>query len=258
MYCFTTLCVFSIAIFNGLQTSIAVNSEVRLIAVTEMPFNYLYKLYQEERNNGTAKLRTRALKVSSHSQVLCHVSDAPSKLNPSIRDAATRLRICDDISNSGVFEIYGDGALEAVDMTQIYSELQEPKYSSLFHRIYSPAPKSQNSQHALHVYTNSYTKQEFVLTKFALNQNHEYTPVSFANEEYVFVCLLKRKNSKDIVPFYVTKEYDMQYGRRYVFLNTDTEIMLAEKPAKSKVRPDFNVELHYIEVRKRRESGTNL
>ena len=66
----------------------------------------------------------------------------------------------------------------------------------------------------------------------------------------------------DIIPVYVTKAYDITKGlhvHRYVHLDSNEfqgeELMLAEGLAIAYTRPDFNVELHYLELRKYHQSG---
>ena len=61
-----------------------------------------------------------------------------------------------------------------------------------------------------------------------------------------------------IVPFFVSKIYDPHRGlgaHRFVFAEHMNRIMLAEGAAKVSSGPDFNVELHYLELRKHNAPG---
>jgi len=66
----------------------------------------------------------------------------------------------------------------------------------------------------------------------------------------------------DIIPIYVSKAYDAQGGvhvHHFIFLDEtqfDNEgLMIVEKCAEAYIRPDFNVELHYLELRKHNQLG---
>jgi hypothetical protein len=87
--------------------------------------------------------------------------------------------------------------------------------------------------------------------------------------EYVFVCLLEDTVLNDIVPLYVSKEYnvcgDESYAAgRFVFVKPAPVglpshryhyMLLAEESATAYTRSDFNVEQYYLEIRKYRQPG---
>jgi len=87
-------------------------------------------------------------------------------------------------------------------------------------------------------------------------------------EEHVFVCLLLNWKNYDVVPFYVSKEYNLNLAGepfksgRFVFArflpgvqNSFNYIILAEEPVNAYTGPDFNVELHYLEKKKYYDLG---
>ena len=84
-------------------------------------------------------------------------------------------------------------------------------------------------------------------------------------KEYVFTCLLADINDLDnIHPLYVAKAYNTRRGlhvHRFLFPEKKEKrfqrVMLAEQPAKVYTLPDFNVELHYLELRKLHEPGAH-
>jgi len=71
-------------------------------------------------------------------------------------------------------------------------------------------------------------------------------------------------NQGDIIPFYVSKAYGTHRGihaHRFLFFlareeSDDTKIMLAGESATAYMRPDFNVELHYLKLRERYQPST--
>jgi hypothetical protein len=148
----------------------------------------------------------------------------------------------------------------AVTMAEIYDELGRlPKYATIFRQIYRPVDDT-------HEYINPYSQQEFEFINFVLGEDRDYRPVSVKREESVFMCSLRERLSDDIVPFYVSKAYDVRDGRRYVLSgrsraigpdenDQDIGLMLVKKSAEAYVSLHFNVELHYLEVKKHYRAG---
>lgn len=171
-------------------------------------------------------------------------------MDPAIASPFARWQICEELSDSTVLYKY---EVEPVQMKEIYRELQQKrKYSNFLHRLYGLTAESNEGPHK---YTNPYALQEFEVYKFFPTRE----PETVRKEEYVFVCLLKRKASGDIVPFYVSKLYDPHHGlhaHRYLFLTFAEGIGIAERSAEAKsTTRDFNLELHYLELRKHHERG---
>lgn len=83
------------------------------------------------------------------------------------------------------------------------------------------------------------------------------SPGNIPKLEHVFVCLLKQKhNPNRVFRFFVSKAYgafDGLHAHRFVFLTDDKNhqsMMLVEGSAEVHKKTDFNVELHYLELRK--------
>ena len=93
------------------------------------------------------------------------------------------------------------------------------------------------------------------------NDDQQETDILYIRE-YVFVCLMKRESSNDSIPYYVSKVYNLLNSLRFIVLPKSesfepfTHIMLAEEPAKVFGNIDFNVELHYLELRKYHSPST--
>lgn len=164
------------------------------------------------------------------------------------KDAFAARRICDEISNSGVFASYG---LKPVDFQEAAAEIEESRFKDI------PIVKLDPNE-----YTNPYTRRPLPLLEFFPDDpKAEPRPVNF--QDYVFVGLLRNEESNEIVPFYVSKPYVLP-GRpgahRFVFfketVDSSPKLMLAEGSAAVFKRPRFNVELHYIEQKEKNESGT--
>ena len=159
-----------------------------------------------------------------------HFLGAPHELDPVVVDARVRLEICEDVRTSELF-------IETHEKLPLSTQI---------------ALTNENSA--------PYAQREFKLTYFILNENHEYIPRPFKNKEYIFVCWFQNKTTNDVVPLHVSKVYGWRFNRRYIVLEKSfphetQRVMLAEKPATVYARPDFNVELHYLEVRKHYKSG---
>lgn len=180
--------------------------------------------------------------------------DPPTKRDAAKEDAHIRLRVCEDITDSDIFMA---DTMEAVDMDEMYKELNQEKYSDLFHQIYEPTKNPAKSLIQPYEYKNLYTLREMdVLIRFV-----DSSSTTFRFPEYVFVCLLRNWDSNDISAYYVSKEYNVSDDGPYtaghfVFWGRG-RVILSEEPAKSYARNDYNVELHYLHLRKYHQPGTS-
>lgn len=197
-----------------------------------------------------------------------NVPDPPSRMDPLASNAILRLHTCETISYSGIFDSFDN--VQPISMQEAYAELQQPHYSNIFNQIYGLHPP--------HKYTNFYTPHNININ---LRIGESSTLVSTHRHDFVFMCLMLRKidflgedpNKEDIgksdshekesiIPFYVSKMYNVHRGlhaRRFIFLNhgivDNTDLMLMEQSAKPYIRPDFNIELHYLQLRKYSRPG---
>jgi len=101
------------------------------------------------------------------------------------------------------------------------------------------------------VYTNPYRLRPFQFIS-VLNSFYLY--------EHVFICLLQHKTTNDIIPYYISKEYDPSSALRFVFIFPGNmpypNLFIIESPAKVFERPsDYNIELHYLEKRRQHKPG---
>ena len=149
-----------------------------------------------------------------------------------------RERICENIGESGFFSWWH---LARIDKNEILRD----KDSYL--DIYGLIDNSTNPSN-----TNLYDLKEFVMM-----------PDAQFLKDFFFICLFERSPDRAIIPFYISKEYDVSPFQdlympgRFVIGNFMPElptvyraIMLAEEPARAYEKPDFYVELHYIQLRK--------
>lgn len=188
----------------------------------------------------------------------------PLAWDPATIDASARLNTCQAISDSGVFEKYG---YDPVDMSDIYTELKQLKYSEIFHLIYSSL-QSQNGSDERYEYNNPYTQRLFQITEFfpiRPGTNAMYS----SNVESVFLCLLRQKPSNNLVPYYVSKAYNELDHHRFLFMGQNSayftyqyhqRIMFAEESAETygSQTSEFNVELHYLQKRIRYDPGNSF
>lgn len=179
----------------------------------------------------------------------------------------TQAQICNDISNTTHLEYYGYPV-------NINNEIRPSKYttvsrsiSRLIHNLHeSPSPSARNG----------YMKKKFKVIRF-YHGNFDMDPVSYFKIDYALACWLKSKTQNKLLPFYVSKAYDELKGihnHRFIFMETDDsdekmeneeddsegtlyhgEIMLVDGAAQTYIKPDFNIELHYLELRKHNHSG---
>lgn len=137
-----------------------------------------------------------------------------------------------------------------MDLEDEYVDLYLPKYSNIARQIYGSTAHQDSP-----VYTNEYGLLEFSLG------NNEDSP-TYILKEYVFVCLSRNSVSGDIMPFYVSKEYNVGSLERFYkpgrFVFTDfvleqpptyNYILLAEEPADAYIPPGFNVELYFLQIK---------
>lgn len=171
---------------------------------------------------------------------------------------------------SGIFTEYQRTPAYEED---IFTSLQQ-QYSNVFHQTTSS--DESHYQHSHH--TNPYTLRQFEVS-IVLPDDPYGQLIPIYKREFVFTCLFQEQratrnscpgsdeenwdeeNSTDIIcPFYVSKLYDILHGfraHRFVFLEKG-EVFLAEVSAEAYIRPDFNVELHYLELRKRHQPGKGV
>lgn len=146
-------------------------------------------------------------------------------------------------------------------MVDAYNELVQPEYLDILKRTYG-STESVNRQRLY-----GYIKRRFKVSKYL-----DHDSVTISKQDYVLVCWLKQNNMNKLIPFYVSKAYDELRGfrvHRYVFPEEEEttenenevgyastnrycyrDIILAEGPARDHRIPSFNIELHYLELRK--------
>jgi len=109
-----------------------------------------------------------------------------------------------------------------------------------------------------------FTSRRFEISPYShWNTNIILHPTSnYIKEEYAFLCFVKEVGSNFIIPFHVSKAYNVRQGlhsHRFIFLDKEkfdgSTLMLVERSGEAYTRPDFNVELHYLEL-KNHELGT--
>ena len=123
------------------------------------------------------------------------------------------------------------------------------RYSAIFHQLYQKTASQE------YEYVNDYEKLDFNITGIG------------RFEEFVFMCPLTDLFTRNVNPFYISKEYnvgpsnELYMPGRFMFGNTlrvhhsyDYSI-LAEGSARAYTDLTFNVELHYLNLRRHAESG---
>lgn len=171
---------------------------------------------------------------------------------PVTEQANMRKRICARITGSGFFR-----SLDLVSMSNrsIRRRRSLPRFSFIFHQMFSPILGDSFE------YTNPYQQRNL-----RVNVN------GFLRfKEYVFVCPMRNTQSNAVYGFYVSKEYNLSSGGesykpgRFIvgdctlrFPFPTISLILAEEPAKAYTEPDFNVELHYLRMRKYIQPGKLL
>lgn len=173
----------------------------------------------------------------------CTLSDAPSIDDPVFSDPTARDRICKDIVSNGIFLKM---QLTACNLKDWY-----------FHDIFSPY---------IHHSAQQYSRRQF---RFMVPiSSHPFY-------EYVFPCLVKYSRDSTIVPFYISKEYNVapdailsswRKPGRFVlgnfvptdeghYFHEDFYVMLAEESAYLYVGHNFNIEMYYLNIRKYVQPG---
>jgi hypothetical protein len=193
------------------------------------------------------------------------ISEGPSQLDPALSDARIRKHICKDITGSGFFKAEN---MEPVKMSKVLSELRSPRYTDIFRRIYTSGAPRQNAIVNLlypYMYSNPYSVLEFSVDGV---QRGLVAEIRF--REHVFACIVRNRYSRDLLAYYVSKEYNVLNNSympgRFVFRKNDDDhpsyariifsaIALAEEPATIYQRPNYNLELHYLRIRKHRRPG---
>lgn len=161
---------------------------------------------------------------------------------PTKTDAQTWESLCKEIFSSGYFEL----------VNVVLVDIREDFFN----------PNSWYSSEILEIFDHDFTNP-YILRKINLFGNLEV-------EEYIVACPVRKRESNYIFPCYVSKEYnvasfgDSYMPGRFIFLNLMAEytnhhsefyIILAEEPGIAHTEPDFNVELHYLQIRMYVEPG---
>ena len=150
--------------------------------------------------------------------------DRPSSLDPASSNENVRQRICEEITGSGFFEWFG---MEPINLSytsrQRYSlPEQRPPEDTNPLRPRLIAVREPTTKHLYHI------------------------------KEYVFLCQLKRRWSEELIPYYISKEYNLSVGAykaaRFVF-GEERFVILAEESGHAYMSPDFNIEVYYLEMR---------
>jgi len=178
-----------------------------------------------------------------------NLTDAPSESDPAISEARNRERTCQDVTGRSFFHTM---RLFPIGQKKIYRKRTKYKYQNVFNQLFT----RKNIQ-STYKYTNLYRQIDIPFS----------TEISL--RETVFACPLKYLTTKDIVFFYVTKEYNVgplglpYKPGRFIFANLRGQtnifdaVILAEAPAQAYIpRSNFNVELYYLELREYIQLGT--
>jgi hypothetical protein len=133
--------------------------------------------------------------------------------------------------------------------------LRKPSYSNIFHQVFRPSRNPFKRLLSLHEYENSFTLRQFDVVVFVDEQ-----PNHIRTSEWVFLCVMKHWHTNAIVPMYVSKEYNVAVdglytAGRFLFEERVESLRLAEEPARTYTRRDYNVELHYLHQRKFHQPG---
>lgn len=175
-------------------------------------------------------------------------TDSPSETDPVIWNPQL---ICEDILGSEFFELLG---LVPNDVRKIYLNWNQQGYSAFFSQVY-------DSSNLLDSYESTYP---YKLREFSKMTTFHHL------REYLFVCPATDTSEKNVMvyPYYVSKEYNVGLlgqsfkSGRFVFSNfipgrrdSYDIVILAEEPAIVHTEPSFNIELHYLHIRKYIDPG---
>lgn len=133
---------------------------------------------------------------------------------------------------------------------KIFRRRNHPKYKYIFNTLYNRT-SLQNSFE----YTNPYEQR-----RFSMRISDSFDIIT----EYVFLCPFRDLSTLDLAPIYVSKPYNVSpfadgsyMPSRFVignliptYLPAYNNLILAEEPVVAYEKSDFNVELHYLRLRK--------
>lgn len=135
----------------------------------------------------------------------------------------------------------------------IYKILYKKRRSRIFRRWESISRRGSK-------YENPYALRQLKVSGFVGDAYRE----NIAVQEHVFVCLTSGSHIDEIFPYYVSKEYNVGLNQsstayipgRFIFSYLTRKLeAFAEEPARARISPEFNVELHYLEIRKNYKPG---
>jgi len=168
-----------------------------------------------------------------------------------------RQSVCQEITISDYF--FHKRNENPVDIDAVRETLRVT-YRDVFHMIYK---KRQSYLRRGFKYKNPYRARWFKVSGFVCGEYRQNITV----REQVFVCLTSGNHADVIFPYYVSKAYNVNSemnsstkcitGRFIFSYYTDKLVALAEEPSQAFIRPDFNVELYYLEKRKHHQPGEN-
>lgn len=214
--------------------------------------------------------------------IFCYSAALSQSEDPAIANADIRRRICQDIATSDYFLAQGG---QPVTMFEIFKELKQKKYRDLFNQIYKKSStldvlkflwQSLNVMGTLssptrYRYVNEFTPKKFKISGFTKSQFCSSIPV----EEHVFVCIIRKRSSPyltNLCPYYVSKEYNvfpkdlpsssittLYKPGRFIFKLHEglvTDVALAEEPSRAYTSTNYNVEMHYLQIRRNYRPGT--
>ena len=172
------------------------------------------------------------------------VLDYPSDRDPAKFDANVRKEICREIFDSRWFRAPGGRLL---DPDEVYQNREDPRYARTFRKLYS-----------LGEYTNNYDRQSLPF----------YT---YRARDYAFLCPVDYESTGYGIELYaVTKEYNVSpdpngykagrfiVPRKMRFVGLTFRPILAEEPARVKIRSEVEVERHYRRTRAHVGPGSDL
>ena len=189
------------------------------------------------------------------------ISDSPSESDPATENAHSRQSICEDILGSRYFSTMYK-YFDAISTDRVFDLLKDDtSRSQIFDHLFDEIlVYSQNGSTKQYKYSNLYLRLEFI---------HRETMLR--NKEHVFICPMENQMDASLELFYVSKEYHVSVSKpylvgRFVFQKWSSHaadltsmtfnfVILAEGPALVYGGPNFNVELHYLTMRKNRQQG---
>lgn len=157
------------------------------------------------------------------------VSNVPDLPSEATISASSRVSICEDLIGNTVFKRFA-----------------KRSFQSNMQPVQQPLPYV-------------YMLRNFRISHFSLGTISRSRNI----QEYVLVCSYKEIESHNFSHYYVSKLYGEEPGHRYVFPEEETDfrfmhMMLVEESAEAYVKPYFNVELYYLELRTYTQPGKLL